>query len=81
MNETEINLIYNKTKDYNIANYEASEVYKLGDVVTVDDNGRIRDFVNLVVDPLGCTNQDPLKDNKAWLEIFVVSESVRKTVS
>ena len=70
--ESIINLSFIKNKDYNIANYEATEVYKLGDVVTVDDKGRIRDFINLVIDTEGCINQDPLKDSKAWLEIFIL---------
>jgi hypothetical protein len=70
--ESIINISFLKNKDYNIANYKVDEVYKLGDVVTVDDKGNIRDFINLVIDPEGCINQDPLKDSKAWLEIFIL---------
>jgi len=63
-----IQLVFDSQKE----NYSNQIVYKLGDVVKVKDNGNIRNFVNLVLDSTGCINQDPLKDNKAWLEIIII---------
>lgn len=67
-----INIVFKKNIDYTKENYLSTEIYKLGDVVTVSDNGKLRDFINLVIDPVGCINQNPLKDNNAWLEIFIL---------
>ena len=67
-----INIIFKKNIDYTKENYLSTEIYKLGEVVTVSDNDKLRDFINLVTDPVGCINQNPLKDNNAWLEIFIL---------
>lgn len=72
INDSYLNLLFDQNKDYTTENYDSNEVYKLGDVVTVNDNGTLRDFVNLVTDEIGCINQNPLKDDKAWLEILIV---------
>jgi len=72
INDSNIKLIFDKNKDYTKENYLPHQIYKLGDVVSVDDKGTLRDFVNLVTDSNGSLNQNPLYDNKAWLEILII---------